>query len=76
MLVGIDGEVIFLLALLADEQQRALACVEAFVLQRLLNEFCFSGVQKAGEGIDGNGHGSLLTRRTGRRVPFRPASSR
>lgn len=46
MLVGIDGEVIFLLALLADEQQRALACVEAFVLQRLLNEFRFPASRK------------------------------
>ena len=44
---------VFLLALLADEQQRALAVAEAPVLERLLDEFRLARLQKAGEKVDG-----------------------
>ena len=45
---------VFLLALLADQQQRALAVAEALVLQGLLDEFRLAGLKKAGEQINGN----------------------
>ena len=56
VLIGIGGDVVFLLAFFADQKQRAFAGVEALVTERFLNEFCLSGVQKTGKGIDGNGH--------------------
>ena len=40
-----------LLALFAQQQQRALALVEAAVLERLLDEFRLAGFQKAGEQV-------------------------
>lgn len=50
---------VFLYALLADQQQRRLAVVEALVLKRLLYEFRLSGLEKAGEKV--NGYLSLLS---------------
>ena len=40
-------------ALLADQQQRRLAVVEALVLKRLLYELRLSGLEKAGEKVNG-----------------------
>ena len=45
---------VFLLALLADQQQRALAVAEALVLQGLLDELRLAGLEKAGKQINGN----------------------
>ena len=43
-----------LLAVLAQQQQRALALVEAVVLERLLNELRLAGLEEAGEEVDRN----------------------
>ena len=55
--VGIGVGVVFLLALLHHQQQRPLPGVEPGVLQGLLDEFRLPRLEKAGEGIDRNGHG-------------------
>ena len=49
MLIGIGGDVILFLALLADEQERPLAGIEALVAERLLNELRLAGIQKTGK---------------------------
>ena len=69
-LVGVGGGVVLLLALLAHQQQGTLAGVEARVLQGLLDEQGLARFQKPGEGIDGNGHGVLLTGRRARPAPL------
>ena len=57
LLVRVSGYVVFLLALLKDQQQRPLAGVEALVLERLLDEFRLAGLQKAREDVHGDiGH--------------------
>ena len=43
-----------LLTVLAQQQQRALTFVEAVVLERLLNELRFTGLEEAGEEVDRN----------------------
>ena len=45
---------VLLLALLADDQQRSLAAVEALVLKRFLNELGLSALEKAREQKNGN----------------------
>ena len=56
LLVGVGGGIIFLLALLTDQNQGPFSGVEPGILQSFLDELGFSGVQKAGKGIDGNRH--------------------
>ena len=56
LLIRIGGDVIFLLALLTDEQKRAFPGVKAGVAQRLLNELRFAGIQKAGKRVNRNRH--------------------
>lgn len=52
MRVGRD--VVFLLALLENQQERPLAGVEALILERLLNELRLAGLQKAGKDVHGD----------------------
>ena len=53
---GEGGGVIFLLALLADQQQGLFPCVEPVILQGALHKAGLAAVQEAGEYIYGNCH--------------------